>query len=83
MKIFQIYKLYSAIAFLSVYIVALTIWIQSSEQGLWGGIYEVVIRTDVIGENWIELALLLSAFPGVLVIFTRVLLPVLRKKKPA
>jgi hypothetical protein len=54
-KALRAYLLYCLIIFITVYVVMLQTWIQSSEQGLAGGVYSVLVRTSVLGENWVEL----------------------------
>jgi hypothetical protein len=75
------YRLYSLIVMTAAYTIMTQVWLQSAQNGLSNGIFQVVIRTDVIGENWPELAILLSAVPGAAWIFYRVFLNIYRGKK--
>ena len=64
MKVRSLYEGLSAIGLLAVFAQTVLFWIISTINGLNGRGYSIMVYTDKIGENYIELALLLIFLPG-------------------
>ena len=79
-KLWAIYRLVGAGLLMAVYIIAITIWMSSTIGGIENGNYtfQIVINTNTLGENYVELGLLLFTFPAVLVIMVKIFVKLFR-----
>ena len=67
MRLSQLYESYCLLISTSVFLyLGILVWVSATLQGISTGSYEVsfTIQTNNIGENFIELVLVLSAVPG-------------------
>lgn len=71
-KLTLLYELYGFGMLVSLFVYGLWIWITATIHGIETGDYYAVALTNLIGENYIELFLLLIAIPPILVLFVQV-----------
>jgi hypothetical protein len=79
-KALRTYQLYGIAVMFTTLIYDLEIWISNTVIGARTGVYSFYIDTNSIGEDHIELVILLTALPAALAVFWKVFFGLLKKK---
>lgn len=71
-KVIRLYELGSTVILLGTYMWGgIWVWTEATINGLRTGNYATVVYTNQLGENGLELVLLLAFVPGVLILFVK------------